>query len=461
MSRTMPLPTADAAPLFGAAPPVAPGLAPPLHLPLPAAVAGRDHGWLTDYRRWPVFSPAWARGRSARLAPLIVICVSLTMAGVIFASGSAVPWGALVQIALTLCTPLFAGPWLGSLVRRQGWAPRTEWAGLVAVVTGLVLGVAAFNEWGAEPVKQKVSEWVGHVDANGQRKKVAVMFGVTIRPADPADTAASGAARAQPSAAEETPTRPPLMNHLSFALITFALAGGFALPRWSRERTGLLALAHEEALARAQAQRREAELQLSVLAAQVEPHFLFNTLAGVRSAIATDPARASVMVDQLADYLRGAIPRLRSDGTSAASTLGHQVDFVAAYLGLMRSRMPRLAVRIDVPAELRDAPCPPLMLISLAENALRHGVEPKVGPALVSVTACRQADGRLAVTVEDDGVGFGGAASAGTGIGLANIRARLAQMHGDRAALALKSRPEGGVSATLLLPAEGGAKRDA
>ena len=161
------------------------------------------------------------------------------------------------------------------------------------------------------------------------------------------------------------------------------------------------------------------------------------------------------MIDHLAEYLRGAIPRLRSDGTAAASTLGSQVDFVRAYLALMRSRMPRLSYAIELPEALRDAPCPPLMLISLAENAVRHGVEPKVGPAHIVVSAQRAADGRLDVTVADDGAGFGAADTAGSGIGLANIRARLAQMHGDRAALTLRSRAEGGVAATLTLPMDG------
>ena len=431
-------------------------LEPALDAPLPDAIAGRDHGWLTVYRRYPVFSPAWARGRALRLGLLIVIAATLVFGGVVLSAPMAPPWGALLQVSLSIVVPLFAGPWLGSLVRRQRWPGRREWAGLVTVVVALVLAVAAFNEWGAEPVKQQVAEWSGAVDAKGQRKRVALSIGVMISDPAAAASAASSAAGASTSSAEsDLAPRPPLISHLLVALVSFSLAGGFALPRWGRERNGLLALAHEAELARAVAQRREAELRLSVLAAQVEPHFLFNTLAGVRSAIATDPSRATSMIDHLAEYLRGAIPRLRSDGTAAASTLGSQVDFVRAYLALMRSRMPRLSYAIELPEALRDAPCPPLMLISLAENAVRHGVEPKVGPAHIVVSAQRAADGRLDVTVADDGAGFGAADTAGSGIGLANIRARLAQMHGDRAALTLRSRAEGGVAATLTLPMDG------
>ena len=103
------------------------------------------------------------------------------------------------------------------------------------------------------------------------------------------------------------------------------------------------------------------------------------------------------------------------------------------------------------------AHCPPLMLISLAENAVKHGVELKMGPARVDVRAERTDDGRLALTVEDDGVGFGhdtGAAQAGSGLGLSNIRERLAQLYGVRAALTLKARPQGGVAATITVPLE-------
>jgi signal transduction histidine kinase len=93
------------------------------------------------------------------------------------------------------------------------------------------------------------------------------------------------------------------------------------------------------------------------------------------------------------------------------------------------------------------------MLISLAENAVKHGVEMKIGPARIDLRAERSSDGRLALTVEDDGVGFG-SAGAGSGLGLTNIRERLAELHGDSASLTLKARRDGGVAATITLPLE-------
>ncbi len=377
---------------------------PDLRAPLPQALAGRAHGWFTDYRRWPVFSPAWVRGRARSVGVLVTVLHALLLGSAAVGAAPAVPLGGFVQLTLAVLLPLFAGPWLGALARRRALArgadARTELAGVAAALLAVLLALAAFHQWGAEPMKQAIAEATGMVDETGQRRRVTLSIGIFIRGAEgePADDGVA------------TPTAPPLATQLSFAFAGALLAGGLALPRLRRERDGLRALAAEEALARAQQQRREAELRLSVLAAQVEPHFLFNTLAGVRSAITTDPARAAALIDHLAEYLRAAIPRLR-------------------------------------------LPCPPLMLVSLVENAVKHGAEPKVGPVHVALSAALEADGRLRVVVDDDGAGFGASAGGG-GIGLANIRERLAHMHGGRASLSLSARPEGGVRAVLTLPVE-------
>lgn len=426
---------------------VAPSLPLDLDAPLPDELAGRHHGWFTRYRRYPVFSAPWARGRLKSVGLLTVLgYVALLAPAALMSKDPAMPlpWGGAAQFAIGLLLPVWAGPWLGSHIRRRGWEPGREWAALVVLMAALVVGLLAFHEWGAEPVKQWIAERTGNVDANGKRKRVVMSLGLSVSQPD----------GRQDKSLHEIDQRLGLAdrigNDVTLALLTFWLAGGAGLWAWRRERTGLRALARERELAQAQAQRREAELRLSVLAAQVEPHFLFNTLAGVRSAISTDPARASDMIDRLVDYLRAAIPRLRRDGQVQA-TLGAQLDIVRAYLGLMAARMPRLQFSVQAPPELLAARCPPLMLISLAENAVKHGVERKVGPARVQVLAERDEQGRLSVTVADDGPGFQPTGS-GTGIGLANIRERLAQLYPDSASLQLRARPEGGVAATLTLP---------
>lgn len=425
----------------------APPLALPLDEALPRELSGSDHGWLTQYRRYPVFSRPWVRGRW-RLAGLILgLMLSLLALGVLTAPVTAVPLASMPALLLQWASPLALGPLACAWVRRQGWAPEREQRGLWAAMLLLVLAIAAFAEWGAEPMKQVTAEALGTVGPDGKRQRVVMAVGVTM-------SSESGDER-QPQVDSGLGAPQRVINAVFGAFCSFALGGGFAVLRWRRERELLIALARDRDLAQAQAQRREAELRLSVLAAQVEPHFLFNTLAGVRSAISTDPARASDMVDRLVAYLRAAIPRLRSDG-AADTTLAQQAETVRAYLALMQSRMPRLQFELHIPPDLAALPFPPLMLISLAENAVKHGVEPKIGPALIRLQAERDAQGRLAVTVADDGVGFGGAnaqgSSAGSGLGLVNLRERLQQLYGGRAELQLKARPGGGMAATIALP---------
>ena len=424
---------------------------PALDRPLPDELTGREHGWFTRYRRWPVFSPRWARGRLWRMLLILGFVFAPLLATTLALDDPADrPWPGLAEVALTLLIPTLAGPALGVWVRRQRWSERVEGWALVAVVAGCIAVGQAFSAWGAEPMKQFIAERTGNVDETGQRRRIVMQIGMTIQ--TPGD-----------KAADESPEirNDPLTQAFNAAVragITFLLAGGLALRGWGRERDTLAALARERALAEAQAQRREAELKLSVLAAQVEPHFLFNTLAGVRSAIATDPARAAEMIDRLVEYLRAAIPRLRRDG-SAQATVGGQFEIVRAYLGLMAARMPRLGWSVRAADDaLLAARCPPLMLISLVENAVKHGVEPKIGPVRVDVRAERR-DGALALVVDDDGAGFG-ASTAGTGLGLANVRERLAQLYGERASLTLKARPGGGVSATITVPLEDGGQED-
>ena len=418
-----------------------------LDAPLPVELAGQGQGWFTRYRRYPVFSARWARARTRAWLIPVGLALLFIAGGAALGSPERWPWAAVLGIASSLLLPLLAGPWLGVWVRRRRWPRRTEGWALLAAMVLLVAAMVAAERFAAEPVKQWIAERIGDVDDRGQRNRIALQIGVMVGPLEQGEPAVSGPKPARPRADPASPFNLALRGFLAFWL-----GGGFALLAWRREHEALAALARSRALAEAQAQRREAELRLSVLAAQVEPHFLFNTLAGVRSAIATDPARASEMIDRLVEYLRAAIPRLRSDG-SAQATVAAQFDLVRAYLGLMAARMPRLAFEVDAPTELLRARCPPLMLISLVENAVKHGVEPKIGRARIEVRARRSDDGRLALEVADDGVGFG-VSAAGSGLGLSNLRERLAQLYGERASLVLKARAGGGVAATLWLPLE-------
>jgi len=194
-------------------------------------------------------------------------------------------------------------------------------------------------------------------------------------------------------------------------------------------------------------ERRLMEAKMAALQAQVEPHFLFNTLALIGQLIETDPKEAARVHAHLIDYLRSTLPQMRArDG----GTLGRQVELSKAYLAIMQARMKeRLGVRFEVPLFLHSAPFPPMMLQTLIENSIKHGLEPKIAGGTVTVRAY-VVDATLHVEVCDDGVGID--PHADDGIGLANIRERLQLLYGAQAELAVSAPPGGGACATIRLP---------
>jgi LytS/YehU family sensor histidine kinase len=202
-----------------------------------------------------------------------------------------------------------------------------------------------------------------------------------------------------------------------------------------------------------QLERTAVEARMQALQAQVEPHFLFNTLASIDQLIKTDPPRASRMQQSLIRYLRSAMPQMRE---SQRPTLGQQVDLSRAFLEIMAIRMEeRLASVIDVPEGLKSALFPSMMLQTLVENAIKHGLEPKAAGGRLTIRA-EVVDGQLAVHVIDDGAGFNPAGEGG--VGLANIRERLKALYGARAELIIAVPQEGGTSATIKVPYETAAR---
>jgi hypothetical protein len=188
--------------------------------------------------------------------------------------------------------------------------------------------------------------------------------------------------------------------------------------------------------------------KLSLLHAQVEPHFLYNTLASAQLLTRSDPSRADEMLGHLIQYLRHSLPRTEDE----LSTLGAELERALAYLEILKIRMgARLSVQVDVPENLRAIPLPPMMLQTLVENAIKHGLEPRTAGGTVWIRA-RRDDGVVAVTVADDGDGFN-TKSSGTGIGLKNVRERLRLVYGVDAALAVVANFPAGVAATISVPA--------
>jgi sensor histidine kinase YesM len=204
---------------------------------------------------------------------------------------------------------------------------------------------------------------------------------------------------------------------------------------WSRERTSEI-------------ERHSVEAKLKLLQAQIEPHFLFNTLANLDALIQSDPSRARVMLAHLNGYLRATLAASRKE----RSTLEEEFALLRGYLDVQAIRMgSRLKHSLELPAALAQASIPPMLLQPLVENAIRHGVEPKMDGGEVTIRAGKEG-GRLLVTVSDTGLGLGSGGAGGTGVGLANVRERLAAAYGGAASMQVVDVPGGGASVALRLP---------
>jgi signal transduction histidine kinase len=227
-------------------------------------------------------------------------------------------------------------------------------------------------------------------------------------------------------------------------MLVVALIPGLAATLLARNRERLATIE-----AQAQHARREAaENQLRLLESQLEPHMLFNTLANLRVLIGLDPARAQAMLDQLIAFLRATLNASRV-GRHALSA---EFSRLADYLALMQVRMgARLQVRLDLPDALATVGVPPLLLQPLVENAVKHGLEPKVDGGCVEIVARRDA-AALVLTVHDTGVGLAAPAGQGTRFGLQQVRDRLSALYGDGATLTLEPAADGGTLATVRLP---------
>jgi signal transduction histidine kinase len=190
--------------------------------------------------------------------------------------------------------------------------------------------------------------------------------------------------------------------------------------------------------------------RLSLLHAQVEPHFLYNTLASAQYLTRSDPPRADEMLGYLITYLRTSVPRAED----SLATLGEELERAQAYLQILKIRMgDRLSLNIQVPDALKPVPLPPMMLQTLVENAIKHGLEPVPGGGSIWIFA-RIVGTDVSVTVADDGRGFN-TESSGTGIGLKNVRERLRLAYGDAASFAIVANFPKGVAATITVPVAG------
>jgi len=239
---------------------------------------------------------------------------------------------------------------------------------------------------------------------------------------------------------------------LSFALVTalrWGVVGFYAVlaqTLWQRVRqTDAEALAAEAGAE--DLVRERLQLRLQLLQAQIEPHFLFNTLANVRRLYRTDPDRGGQMMTSLKRYLQAALPGVRRDD----ATLADELALVRSYLELISVRMGgRLTFEVSDESGHRSTAFPAMIVLTLVENAIKHGLEPSAAGGRVTVRAVAHERGGLEVAVADDGVGLGGAQSSGTGVGLANIRSQLQSFYGAGARLVIAAATQGVVARIVI-----------
>ncbi len=399
----------------------------PLNRPLPPDVAAGEAAFIQFYQKYAVFSWPWAWRRTAILGAFGALAgLSFGISHGLTARDVREAIDLSLVGAASNLTLVGAGPLLAALFRHAGWPLRVERVFVVAaVICGMLLATLA-DDFAVQFHDRLMAR-------HGMDSSMGVL---------PLTDVHSFVRRALEVSRD--------------LVILFVAAGGLAWPAYFSEGKRWAEHWRRIEIERMSLQKAEADLRLTVLQAQVEPHFLFNTLASVRSLVATDPQRASQTIDALAQHLRATLPKLRAATGAAQSTLGEQFAICASYLELMKLRLgERLRVDIRLPPELRDTPFPPFLLISLVENAIKHGVEPKPGVTHVILAArvVQDAQGkRLEVQVEDDGAGL--KLGMGEGTGLANIRAQLLTRFASAASIELAERGAGGVLARLVLPLE-------
>jgi two-component sensor histidine kinase len=397
-----------------------------LNRPLPPDVVFRSASWFSAYRNYPVFSAPWFWRRTALFVP----CAGLVGFGqsllswplvdvrtsILFTSAVILIWTVMVTV----------GPALATIVRHKKLEPKRERVALVAaIVVGIVISFGA--QFSAQALTKNFL------------MARAYAAGTVPKP--------------------KTPPPPPSRQMITGVLIWqaglfFCLSGGIGLYAYSREQQRFDELQRERDIDRLRSQKSEVDLRLTVLQAQVEPHFLFNTLASVHSLIRNDPERAEATVEALVDHLRATLPKLRSGVGSQHSTLAEQIEVCTSYLAVMKVRMgERLRYDVDVPQSLLSHPFPPLMLVSLVENAIKHGIEPSTDGGSITIRATEEREGdarNIVVSVIDRGVGL--RPGLGDGMGLANLRAQLAAQFGARGQFSITGGMEGGTVATLVVP---------
>ncbi len=398
----------------------------PIDAALPADVWAEGLGRFAAYQRYPRYTWPWFRRRAFVLWPCAVangIFFGIWHASSMTTWGDLFPLGSRTVLASILTVSV--GPLLAMFVRYRRMPYPTE---AIMVVAAVIAGVVISNflqEWTSDYHDMLMNRHHGK-SMHTPRAVESVSQAIGV-----------------------------LMGQLPYWLALFLVGGGWELKSYFSERRLLAEHGRRQDLEALRRDKAATDLHLAVLQAQIEPHFLFNTLASLRSLARSDPERTEATINALCAYLRTTLPKLRRDVGLHSATLGEQIDICASYLELMRMRIgERLRVVLDVASDSSAMDFPPLLLIPLVENAVKHGVELSSQPVTIVIRARLigvGTDQKVQVDVEDNGGGMSEA--VGTGVGLANVRAQLEHRFTTAATLTVENREGGGVRSRIVLPA--------
>ncbi|MBR7800942.1 sensor histidine kinase [Undibacterium fentianense] len=423
-----------------------------LDQPLPDKLINKLGGWALKAHHYPTFSQTWFRYRALSFfTPMLVLALILSTISLIVANEDTPPtelinpYKMFLALYFGIAFNLLAGRWLATQVKKKQWQKQNEILGIAGALLFGILISLVIVETADLFLDKKVQKTSAATKKKLEQlsKSNEVKVGLVI------------------TSEEEKKINGVNILFWLVLLSWWGGAGDFRI--YLKQRRELDDARTQEKIDQYKNERNLAQMRLSVLASQVEPHFLFNTLSGVRAAMLSDPVRGVAIIDHLVDYLRSTIPQMRDDGNLMLSTVGNQFDSVRSYLGVIHMRIPRLSYTVECPSDLLDCEIPPLMLISLVENAVKHGIEPKKGAVHIKVRANtidnmpisnssqNQHTELLCLSVIDDGVGFGSGVS-GSGIGLSNIRERLKHLYAGEARLDICMREEGGTEVRIVLP---------
>lgn len=378
--------------------------------------------WRWGYQHYPAFGWAWWRGRALVFGLGVAMFTILSGVGMLLDfDDKDVAFRTAVSFFIGVAGMALTGATLMTLVRTRIQYGQTQKV-MITIAFLVSLGLTAmFDAWSSGEIERAFAE-------HSSQKKII--------------------ASASKSSVDNLPLA--MVNATTALLIYFWLSAGIAFIRYWREPSQIRAYFSQQELSEAKSERHRAEAKLSMLQAQIEPHFLFNSLASVKSVIRDKPELAEKTIDNLVDYLRASIPRFDDDNRVQTVTLGQQIELCAKYLEVMKLRLgDRLSYSMDVAPEVAGSVFPPLVVTSLVENAIKHGIEPSTSGGMVTVSASLEGHDLL-VRVTDTGMGLGHQnQGSSSGLGLANIKEQLAVLYGGSAKLDLSADEAGVVTASI------------